>query len=145
LTLPIPKPGLVVRYGFLWSHEQRSGAVEAEKDRPCAIILAVRAAAGGAVKVTVAPITHTPPADESASIRLHPSVAKRLGLDSQPQWLRIDELNRFTWPGYDLRPRPDDPTRYEYGMLPGPLFETLRRAILARQQAKAAIRVAGRD
>ncbi len=57
----------------------------------------------------------------------------------------MDELNRFTWPGYDLRPRPDDPNRYEYGMLPAPLFEALRKAILARQLAKASIRIAGRD
>lgn len=44
MSLPDPKPGLVIRYGFLWSDERAGGAVEAAKDRPCAIVVAVRRA-----------------------------------------------------------------------------------------------------
>ncbi|CDZ53024.1 hypothetical protein [Neorhizobium galegae] len=50
-----------------------------------------------------------------------------------PRWkylLRLDELNRFLWPGYDLRPRPDDPSRWDYGMLPKEFFERMRDRII---------------
>ena len=40
MSLPDPKPGLVIRYSFLWSHERDRGAIEGSKDRPCAIVLA---------------------------------------------------------------------------------------------------------
>jgi hypothetical protein len=34
VSFPAPKPGLVIRYSFLWSHEADAGAVEGAKDRP---------------------------------------------------------------------------------------------------------------
>ena len=40
MTLPVPLPGLVIRYSFLWSREARAGATEGRKDRPCAIVVA---------------------------------------------------------------------------------------------------------
>ena len=36
MSLPVPRPGLVIRYSFLWSREQASGATEGAKDGPCA-------------------------------------------------------------------------------------------------------------
>lgn len=36
-----------------------------------------------------------------------------------------DELNVFRWPGYDLRPIPDKDGRYDYGLLPPKLFESI--------------------
>lgn len=38
MSYPEPKPGLVIRYSFLWSHEAEAGADEAAKDRPLAIV-----------------------------------------------------------------------------------------------------------
>jgi hypothetical protein len=58
-------------------------------------------------------------------------------LDSGRHWLRLDELNRFAWPGFDLRPIPGRPGEYSYGMLPPDLFQRLREGILARQKARA--------
>jgi hypothetical protein len=58
-------------------------------------------------------------------------------LDSGRHWLRLDELNRFAWPGFDLRPIPGSPEKYEYGMLPPALFEQLREGILTRQKERA--------
>jgi hypothetical protein len=37
MSLPAPKPGLVIRYSFLWSNEEAKGATDGAKDRPCAI------------------------------------------------------------------------------------------------------------
>jgi len=144
VKLPPPRPGLVIRYAFLWSHEARKGAVEAVKERPCAIVVAARKGTNGDVRVIVAPITHQPPADPTASIAVPPEVCRKLGLDSDAQWLRIDELNGFLWPGYDLRPLPGRDT-VEYGLLPEALFRDLRMRILERQQSRQSGRPINRD
>lgn len=140
MAFPIPVPGLVVRYGFLWSHEARRGRVEAAKDRPVAIVSAARNEPDGEIRTIVAPITHEPPDDPAASIEIPGDVAASLGLDGQRHWLRLDELNRFEWPGFDLRPIPGKPGVFAYGRLPQALFEKLRGGILARQNARASKR-----
>lgn len=144
MSLPIPRPGLVIRYGFLWSHEADDGADESSKDRPCAIVVATRRDQDGDLRVIVAPITHEPPTDSSASIRVSPDVCRRLGLDNKEQWLRVDELNRFSWPGYDLRPIPGR-GGIEYGLLPRSLFQQLKTRIIQRQHARQARRPIDRD
>ncbi len=136
MSFPAPKPGLVIRFGFLWSHEQDGGAEEASKDRPCAIVVATRRDASGDVRTIVAPITHRPPVDPLDSIEIPPATCRLLGLDAGRHWLRLDELNRFTWPGYDLRQIPGKDGVYAYGMLPPGLFEQLRQGLLARQAAR---------
>ena len=144
MTFPAPKPGLVIRYSFLWSHERDDGADEGAKDRPSAIVVAAQLRENGEVMVIVAPITHAPPADPLDSIEIPQAIGRSLGLDERSQWLRLDELNRFGWPGYDLRSIPGRPGDYAYGMLPRPLFERLRQGILDRQKAKAP-RIQNRD
>jgi hypothetical protein len=138
VSLPKPRPGLVIRYSFLWSHEHDRGLVEGSKDRPCAIIVAMARVPKGDIQTIVAPITHRPPVEDGASLEIPSQVCRSLGLDAGKHWLRLDELNRFVWPGYDLRARADDPSKYEYGMLPQNLFEQLQRKILERQRLKKA-------
>lgn len=133
MSIPAPKPGLIIRYSFLGSAEAKRGAVEGSKDRPCAIVVAARNEAGE-IRTIVAPITHSPPIDVAASLEITPELCRTLGLDAGRHWIRLDELNRFVWPGYDLRPRPDG--RYDYGMLPPGLFEQLKRRILEIQKAR---------
>lgn len=144
MSLPVPKPGLVIRYSFLWSSEHATGATEAAKDRPCAIIVAARRSPDGEIQTIVAPITHLPPEDPRASIAIPAATCRSLGLDSGRHWLRLDELNRFAWPGFDLRSIPGQPGRYDYGMLPPGLFRRLRDGILARQRERAG-RIVSRD
>jgi len=133
VRIPAPRPGLVIRYAFLWSHEKDAGTDEASKDRPCAVVVAVPSD----LRTIVAPITHREPEDASASIEIPNPVCRELGLDEGRHWLRVEELNRFVWPGYDLRPVPGRPETCVYGMLPPRLFEQLRQAILARQRSGA--------
>lgn len=64
------------------------------------------------------------------------AVSKALNLDGARHWLRLDELNRFVWPGYDLRPIPGAEGDYAYGMLPQSLFETMRDRIVALHKAR---------
>lgn len=133
MTLPAPKPGLVIRYRFFWSHEAEAGAEEGSKDRPCAIVVAAALGETGDITVLVAPITHALP-DDDDSIAILPKAARLLGLDGADQWIRVDELNEFVWPGYDLRPIPGRPDAYAYGPLPETLFKSLRAAIRGRVQ-----------
>ena len=39
--LACPKPGLVIRYSYLWHQESQSGQEEGVKDRPCAVVIAL--------------------------------------------------------------------------------------------------------
>ena len=144
MRFPAPQPGLVVRYGFLWSHERHAGVDEASKDRPCAIVVATSRGASGEIVVVVSPITHRPPDDLSGSIEMPAAVCRALGLDAGRHWLRLEELNRFVWPGFDLRPIPGRPGEVAYGMLPQALFERLREGILTRQKVRR-VKVQGRE
>jgi hypothetical protein len=136
VKFPPPRQGLVIRYAFLWSHERDAGAEEASKDRPCAIVVATSVRPAGEIQVVVSPITHRPPDDPSASIEIPSSVCRALRLDKGRHWLRLEELNRFTWPGFDLRPIPGRAGEVAYGMLPQGLFAALRQSILARQTSQ---------
>lgn len=136
MTFPDPKPGLVIRYSFLWSNERAAGATEGRKDRPCAIVVAAVLGPADEIQTIVAPITHATPVDTEASVEIPKSIALRLGLGERRQWIRIDELNRFSWPGFDLRPIPGTTSRFVYGMIPEGLFETLRKKILERQSRR---------
>ncbi len=123
---PAPQPGLVISYAYLWSDEAEQGMVEGRKDRPCAIVIAREdPGEAGRQQVAVVPITHTPPHDPDAAIEIPARVKQHLGLDSDPSWVILDELNVFTWPGYDLRPiRRGDPS-VAYGFLPPKFFDSL--------------------
>ena len=50
---------------------------------------------------------------------------ERLGLDSERSWVILEEVNIFTWPGFDLRPIKKGDSRVDYGLLPPKLFERL--------------------
>ena len=136
MKLPEPRPGLVLRYAYLWFREFAEGREEGAKDRPCAIILTV-VDDEGTPRVSVVPITHTPPTPAEDAVEI-PSVTKdRLGLDADRSWIVLTEINLFTWPGPDLRPIPDrDPPEFAYGYLPPKLFHAVRTKIAARIRAK---------
>jgi hypothetical protein len=138
VTYPAPLPGLVIRYSFLWSREARAGAREGRKDRPCAIVVAVPRDAFGDTRVVVVPVTHTAPHDAATAVALPREVKAALGLDTEPAWVCLDELNVFSWPGYDLRAVPGT-DRIDYGPLPRALFERIRDGVVALHKARRAI------
>jgi len=109
---------LVVRYNYLWRHEHNRGRQDGAKDRPCAVVVALRRSAGDLV-VYVAPITHRRPEDSARAVKMPAKLKRHLGLDIEPSWIIADELNRFIWPGPDLRPiRSGPPAQFAYGYLP---------------------------
>ena len=135
MPLPTPHPGLVISYSYLWQDQHRRGEEEGRKDRPCAIVL-VRQIIEDAVIVSVVPVTHSPPSNPADAVVMPPGLKRHLGLDDQPSWIVISELNDFVWPGPDLRPIPGKTDRYDYGVLPPSFFRKLQEAIFARITAK---------
>ena len=86
MPLPAPAPGLVIRYSYLWHSEHLAGRDEGQKDRPCAIVAALRPAEEpGETRVLVLPVTHSAPTDASLAIEI-PARVKEL-LVSIPAFL----------------------------------------------------------
>ncbi|WP_377295810.1 hypothetical protein [Rhizobium sp. SGZ-381] len=121
---PIPVPGLVIRYNYLWDQEKEEGRTAGRKDRPCAIILYH----SKSQDTIVVPITHSPPepGEEELSIEVPAELRRQLGLDDEISWVRMSEVNRFVWPGIHLRSLPSDPSRFDYGMIPQEFYEEIR-------------------
>jgi hypothetical protein len=131
VAFPVPVPGLVIRYSYLWAAEHARGQEEGVKDRPCAIILTTAKEAGDQV-VTVLPISHTPPSNPLLAVEVPAAVKRRLKLDDERSWVVLAEANRFTWPGPDLRPlQPGEAQSTAYGPLPYGLFEEIRIKFIA--------------
>ena len=130
MSLPEPTPGLVISYAYLWHEEARRGREEGSKDRPCVVVLSVIQDESGTV-VTVAPVTHRPPADPETAVELPAETKRRLGLDDERSWVAVGEVNRFHWPGPDVRPIPgSDPPSFSYGLLPAKLFLRIRERLI---------------
>lgn len=100
MTLPVPEPGLVIPYAYLWRREHRKGQDEG-----------------------------------SETIELPPRVKQWLGLDAKRSWIVLDEVNQFSWPGFDLRPVPGTES-FAYGHIPPKLYD----AIISRLLELAAAR-----
>ena len=140
MDIPEPIPGLVIRYSFLWHSEFVTGRDEGSKDRPVAIVAAIRVEEGR--RVIVLPVTHTLPSDASLSIEIPVQVKHRLGLDAERSWIVLSEANEFQWPGPDLRPtRSGGRASAAYGVLPPKLYERIRRAFAAAIKAGRVNRV----
>lgn len=133
-----PKPGLVVRYDFLWRHEKAAGQDHGSKDRPCAIILASAEREDGAREVLLCAITHTPPEAGESAVKIPADVARQLRLDDAQSWIKTSEVNLLTWEKGRI-PVGIVPARkdaWAFGILPWPLgrqaFEQVREKALAK-------------
>ncbi|MCI0465616.1 MAG: type II toxin-antitoxin system PemK/MazF family toxin [Beijerinckiaceae bacterium] len=130
MSIPAPRPGLVICYSYLWATEYTKGIEGGRKNRPC-VIIAARQIIEGREVVTVVPITHTTPANPDDAVEIPAALKAYLGLDDLPSWVVVTETNDFLWPGPDLWPLPSTmPNRYDYGMLPPRFFTHIRDKIL---------------
>ena len=138
---PAPFPGLVISYSYLWRKDYLAGQEEGAKDRPCAVVLS-RKTKGSDTVVTVAPITHSEPEVPDMAVEIPAKVNEHLNLDSEASWIICTEVNRFVWPGPDIKPitRRGD-TSYSYGVLPPRLFSKVTKTIV-RSLAKLVSRSA---
>jgi hypothetical protein len=126
-----PEPADVLSYAYLWADEAEKGQEEGLKDRPVVVVVA-RTIVGNRTQLFVAPVTHREP-DKGEGIEVPPPVKRHLGLDQERSWIVTTELNRFTWPGPDIRIAPggNDPF---YGTIPAKLFEAMRSSVLANAE-----------
>jgi hypothetical protein len=131
MPLELPRPGQVIRYSYLWWNEARRGRTEGGKDRPCSVVL-TRISDAGATLVYVLPVTHSAPQAPEDGIEIPAATKRRLGLDTGRSWIITTELNRFVWPGPDIRALPSG--EYSFGYLPGKLL----RAVIDQLKAHAA-------
>jgi hypothetical protein len=77
VPLPRPVPGLIIRYSYLWHREHLEGRDEGQKDRPCAIIAAVREDENGDTRVLVLPVTHNAPEHAGLAVEIPATIAPR--------------------------------------------------------------------
>ncbi|WP_337875689.1 hypothetical protein [Elioraea sp.] len=131
----LPAVGDVIRYAYLWSHEQAAGREEGSKDRPAAVVALVRQEDGHS-EVVVLPITSTPPEDPGAAVEIPAETRARLGLQREPCWVVVTEYNRFVWPGPDLRPVEGGTGPFTYGPLPDRVMTQIRAAFAAWRQKR---------
>lgn len=84
--------------------------------------------------ILVAPVTHAAPGKAEDAVEIPANVKKQLRFDRERSWIVVNELNRFIWPGPDIRPVPGSDAPY-YDALPDWLFEQVRRAVLEQAAA----------
>jgi hypothetical protein len=140
VAFPDPKPGLVLRYDYLWSHEAAAGRDQG-KDRPTCLV----AASDSLTKprfVVLLPITHSPPDANTIGIEIPAKVKQALGLDELPSWIIVSEYNVDEWPNAGLSPLPGRPGVFSCGFIPPGLFAQIKAKFLelARQNKSLPVR-----
>jgi hypothetical protein len=140
VALPDPKPGLIVRYDYLWSREAAAGRDQG-KDRPTCLVAASDSLTRPRY-VVLLPITHSMPDAGTIGIEIPAKVKQAIGLDDAPSWVIISEYNVDEWPNAGLSPIPGRPGSFSYGFIPPDLFAQIKAKFLelARQNKSGAVR-----
>jgi uncharacterized protein YifN (PemK superfamily) len=121
----------VLNYAYLWAHEAAQGQEEGVKDRPVVVVLSVQQVNGETV-ISVCPVTSQTPEDTSMAVQMPSQVKNHLGLTDRPaSFIITTEINRFVWPGPDIRPF-EHMGRMDilYGQIPATLFEMVRTSLI---------------
>lgn len=140
MPFPEPKPGLVVRYDCLWSHEAAAGRDQG-KDRPTCLLAASDHPARPRY-VVLLPIIRTAPDADTVGIEIPAKVKQSIGLDEAPSWIIVSEHNVDEWPNGGLSPVPGKPGVFSYGFIPPGLFKEVKSKFLelARRSRSGAVR-----
>ncbi|MDP9836213.1 hypothetical protein J2T09_000955 [Neorhizobium huautlense] len=128
MALPDPKPGLVVRYDYVWADEAAGGR-EQGKDRPACLV----AASDKVVQpryVVLLPITHSPPSGAVVGVEIPAAVKRALGLDDLPSWVIVSEHNVDEWPNAGLSRIAGADSPFAYGFIPPGLFAAIKTRFL---------------
>ncbi len=137
MALPEPKPGLVIRYDYLWSREAAVGRDQG-KDRPACLVAASDSTTLPRF-VVILPITRTAPAEDTVGIEIPPRVRQAIGLDDAPSWVIVSEHNVDEWPNAGLAPIPGRPGVFSYGFIPPGLFAEIKaKFVELSEQGRAA-------
>ena len=123
----------MVRYEYLWASEELQGYAEAEKVRPCAVVVAIQAKDEAPVQAMLCGITHTEPRPPSEGVEIPADVKHSLGLDEKPSWVITSEVNTVNWSDRRFVRAPSG--NWEYGELPREIMEQVRDQMMARIKA----------
>lgn len=124
MPLPEPKPGLVIRYDYLWTREAAMGRDQG-KERPACLVAATDSTASPRF-VVLLPITHVRPDKDTVGVEIAAKVREALGLDDAPSWVIVSEHNVDEWPNSGLAPVPGRPGVFSYGFIPPGLFAQVK-------------------
>jgi len=128
VPLPEPRPGLVIRYDYLWSREAAAGRDQG-KERPACLVAAMDSTTSPRF-VVILPITHTHPDKDAVGVEIPARVRETLGLDDAPSWIIVSEHNVDEWPNGGLAPLPGRPGVFSYGFIPPGLFAEVKARFL---------------
>jgi len=139
MSFPEPKPGLVIRYDYLWSREAAAGRDQG-KDRPACLVAASDSTTTPRF-VVILPITRAAPVGDTVGIEIPPKVRRAIGLDDAPTWVIVSEHNVDEWPNGGLAPIPGRPGIFSYGFVPPGLFAQIKAKFLELSEQGRAARV----
>ncbi len=123
-----PQAGMVLHYSFLWKHEAVRGLEEGAKERPVVVLVLL----ADGEEAVVAPVTTQRPEAGAPAVELPARVRAHLGLDAEKCWISLATLNRFVWPGPDLRAAPGrNPSTTLYGFVPQKLLDAAKAIAMA--------------
>lgn len=128
MPLPEPRPGLVIRYGYLWTREAAIGRDQG-KERPACLVAAMDSIALPRFVVILA-ITQARPDKGTVGVEIPAKVREALGLDDVPSWIIVSEHNVDEWPNGGLAPLPGRPGVFSYGFIPPGLFAQVKAKFL---------------
>jgi hypothetical protein len=128
VPLPEPKPGLVIRYDYLWTEDAVAGRIQG-KQRPACLVAAMDSVNSPRF-VVILPITHARPYKDTVGIEIPARVREALGLDDAPCWIIVSEHNVDEWPNAGLAPLPGQPGIFSYGFMPPALFAQVKSKFL---------------
>ncbi len=134
MPLPEPKPGLVIRYDYLWFDEAAQGRDQG-KDRPACLVAASDSASFPRL-VVILPITHASPSGDTIGIEIPPRVRQALGLDDAPSWVIVSEHNVDEWPNSGLSSVPGRAGVFSYGFIPPGLFARIKAKFLELSEVR---------
>jgi hypothetical protein len=127
VSLPEPRPGLVIRYDYLWTHE--AAGRDQGKERPACLVAAMDSSVSPRF-VVILPVTHTRPDKNTVGVEIPANVRQALGLDDAPSWVIVSEHNVDEWPNGGLAPLPGRPSVFSYGFIPPRLFAQVKAKFL---------------
>ena len=128
MPLAEPRPGLIVRYGYLWSHKAVAGRVQG-KDRSAFLVVASDSQAEPRL-VLLLPITHTPPDADTIGIEIPVRVKQVIGFDGAPSWVVVSEHNVDDWPNGRLSAVLGKPNESSFDFIPPGLFARIKAKFL---------------
>jgi hypothetical protein len=127
---PELRPGLVLRYPYLWARQAQAGETEGRKTRPVCLALTL-GTDEGVTRLVLLAITSRPPGPDRNAVAVPDIERHRAGLAGHPAaWVIVDEYN------FDIAERSFylDPSQTPLGAF-SPSF--LRRVTQAFRQALA--------